>query len=157
MMEKFRQLRWLWITTLVLLLDWMSKDLANHYLTVKGKVLLPVLSLTLVHNPGAAFGMLSTASGWQTSFFEILASLASILLFVWLLLVKPGCRLMPVGLTLILGGALGNLYDRVVQGSVTDFIDFHYQGWNWPVFNIADSAVTIGVIVLMLGLVRKSV
>jgi signal peptidase II len=156
-MGKIRQLKWLWITVLVLWLDFISKDLANHYLKASGVKIFSVLSLSLVHNPGAAFGLLADASGWQVKLFTVIAGLVSLFILVWLMLMSPDSKLMPVGLSLILGGALGNLYDRIVTGVVTDFIDLHYQSWSWPVFNLADSAVTVGVILLMIGLVRKSV
>jgi signal peptidase II len=156
-MDKVRQLRWLWITVLVLLLDFVSKDLANHYLKSLTVKIFPFFNLTLVHNAGAAFGFLADASGWQTEVFVFIAAGISLFILIWLMLMQPNNRLMSIALTLILGGALGNLYDRIVAGEVTDFIDLHYQELHWPVFNIADSAVSVGVFLLIIGLVRKSV
>ena len=156
-MERIKHLRWLWITVLVLLLDFVSKDLANHYLKANTIKVLSMLSLTLVHNSGAAFGLLSDASGWQTEVFIFIAGFLSLLILIWMLALKSDSRLMLIALSLVLGGALGNLYDRIVSGVVTDFIDAHYHEFSWPVFNLADSAVTVGVILLMLGLIRKSV
>jgi signal peptidase II len=157
MFDRLKQWRWLWITVLVLLLDFVSKDLANHYLKSNGIKVFSLLNLTLVHNSGAAFGFLADASGWQTKVFILIAALISALILIWMLMLKTESRLIPIALSLILGGALGNLYDRIVSGVVTDFIDVHYKAIYWPVFNLADSAVTVGVILLMLGLIRKSV
>lgn len=156
-MERVRQLRWLWVTVFVLFFDLVSKDLANHYLKEIHVAIFPFLSLTLVHNTGAAFGFLADASGWQTEVFMGIAAVISLLILIWLVLMQPNNRLMSISLTLILGGALGNLYDRIVYREVTDFIDLHYHALHWPVFNIADSAVTVGVLLLIVGLVRKSV
>jgi signal peptidase II len=157
MFDRLKQWRWLWITVLVLLLDFVSKDLANHYLKSNGIKVFSLLNLTLVHNSGAAVGFLADASGWQTKVFILIAALISALILIWMLMLKTESRLIPIALSLILGGALGNLYDRIVSGVVTDFIDVHYKAIYWPVFNLADSAVTVGVILLMLGLIRKSV
>ena len=157
MFDRLKQWRWLWITVLVLLLDFVSKDLANHYLKSNGIKVFSLLNLTLVHNSGAAVGFLADASGWQTQVFILIAALISALILIWMLMLKTESRLIPIALSLILGGALGNLYDRIVSGVVTDFIDVHYKAIYWPVFNLADSAVTVGVILLMLGLIRKSV
>jgi signal peptidase II len=157
MMEKIKQLRWLWITVLILWLDFVSKDLANHYLKITTLKIFPFLNLTLVHNSGAAFGLLAEASGWQTEVFIIIAGVISVLMLVWLMMLQPNSRVMSIAISLILGGALGNLYDRIVAGRVTDFIDLHYHELHWPVFNIADSGVTVGVFLLMIGLIRKSV
>ncbi len=157
MFDRLKQWRWLWITVLVLLLDFVSKDLANHYLKSSGVKIFSVLNLTLVHNSGAAFGLLADASGWQTEVFIVIAGVISCLILVWMLILKSDSRLIPMALSFVLGGALGNLYDRIVSGVVTDFIDLHYKALYWPVFNLADSAVTVGVVLLMLGLIRKSV
>ncbi len=156
-MGRIKQLRYLWITILVLLLDFVSKDLANHDLQSSTIKICSMLSLTLVHNPGAAFGLLANASGWQREVFAILAAAISLFILIWMMAIKSGSRLIPVALALILGGALGNLYDRMISGVVTDFIDLHYHGLYWPVFNLADSAVSVGMVLLMLGLIRKSV
>jgi signal peptidase II len=157
MMDKIKQLRWLWITVFILWLDFVSKDLANHYLKTMTVKIFPFLNLTLVHNAGAAFGLLAEASGWQTEMFVIIAGVISVLMLVWLMMLQPNSRVMSIAISLILGGALGNLYDRIVAGEVTDFIDAHYHELHWPVFNIADTAVTLGVFLLMIGLIRKSV
>lgn len=105
-------------------------------------------NLVLVMNPGASFSFLADAGGWQKWFFIVLALAIS----VWLVVMirrHAAERLMPTALTLVLGGALGNVIDRVRFGAVVDFLDFHVAGWHWPAFNVADSAITIGVILLV--------
>jgi signal peptidase II len=106
-------------------------------------------NLVLVFNKGAAFSFLRDASGWQTPLFIAFSVIASIIVTV-LLLRSPGRRLLSSGLALILGGALGNLIDRLRFGHVIDFLDFHLMDWHWPVFNVADSAITVGAALLIL-------
>ena len=112
---------------------------------------LPVFNLTLVFNPGAAFSFLSDAGGWQRTFFIVLSSLISIGLVVWLMRLRSGERLTGIALGMILGGALGNLIDRVRLGKVVDFLDFYWREWHWPAFNVADSAITVGVVIMLLA------
>lgn len=107
-------------------------------------------NLTLVFNEGAAFSFLSDAGGWQRWFFIALTSVVSVILLVWLLRLKSTEKLTGIALSLILGGAIGNLIDRVSYGYVVDFLDFHWQQMHWPAFNVADSAITIGVVLLLL-------
>ena len=108
------------------------------------KPVFPWFNLTLQHNTGAAFSFLSNAGGWQRYFFSAVAVVISIALAIWLLRLSPGQWLLALGLGLILGGALGNLWDRLALGYVVDFISVHYGGWYFPAFNIADSAITVG-------------
>ena len=111
-------------------------------------------NLVLAYNKGAAFSMLADAQGWQTPLL-IGFALAAAALVTWLILGNPGKRLLCLGLALILGGAVGNLIDRVRFGHVVDFLDFHALGWHWPAFNVADSAITVGALLLILdGLVH---
>ena len=117
--------------------------------------LLPFLQLTYVHNKGAAFSFLSDAGGWQHLFFVAIASLASIALSYWLWRVPAALRWQACAFALILGGAIGNLIDRLRYGYVIDFIDFYVRQWHWPVFNLADSAITLGVAALCLDILRK--
>jgi signal peptidase II len=141
--------RYLWIAIVVVVLDQLTKYVAADYLVRHGELALaPFLNLALVHNTGAAFGMLSQASGWQNVFFIAVALIAcaAILWIVWRLERKD--LLLTAGLMLILGGAAGNLIDRLVHGYVIDFIDVYYRLWHWPAFNIADSAITIGAVIL---------
>ncbi|WP_456414901.1 signal peptidase II [Thiolapillus sp.] len=112
---------------------------------------LPVFNLTLVFNPGAAFSFLSDAGGWQRMFFIVLTSLIAIGLVIWLMCLRRGERLTGIALGMILGGALGNLIDRVRLGKVVDFLDFYWREWHWPAFNVADSAITVGVVIMLLA------
>ena len=112
--------------------------------------LLPFFNLTYVHNLGAAFSFLSEAGGWQRWFFAALALVISIILSVWLARLQKHETLLAVALALVLGGAVGNLIDRLAYGYVIDFLDVYYQEWHWPAFNIADSAITLGVALMLL-------
>lgn len=105
-------------------------------------------NLVLVFNRGAAFSFLADAPGWQQPFF-IAVALAAAAIVSWMLWRYPARRLLCVGLALILGGALGNLWDRVAYGHVIDFLDFHAMGWHWPAFNVADSAISVGAAILI--------
>ncbi|TAK45079.1 MAG: signal peptidase II, partial [Betaproteobacteria bacterium] len=106
-------------------------------------------NLVLVFNKGAAFSLLAAAPGWQTPLFAAIA-IAAAAFIAFLLVRHPGQRLFCAGLALILGGALGNLWDRLEWGQVVDFLDFHAAGWHWPAFNLADSAITVGAGLLIL-------
>jgi len=106
------------------------------------------LNLVLVFNKGAAFSLLAGASGWQSGFFAAVAAIASVVIAV-LLVRHPANRLFAIGLALILGGALGNLWDRLLWGHVVDFVDVHAAGWHWPAFNVADSGITTGAVLLI--------
>jgi signal peptidase II len=144
-------MKWLWISLLVLVLDQASKLLADAMLALHQPVLLiPSLAITKAYNTGAAFSFLRDASGWQRWFFITLALLVSGILLVWLRRLQAHERRTALALALILGGAIGNLVDRVMYGYVIDFIDVYYGSWHWPTFNIADSAITIGAALLLL-------
>ena len=113
---------------------------------------LPVtgfFNLVLVFNKGAAFSFLAGASGWQTPVFAAISGVAAVVITV-LILRNPGKRMLCAALGLILGGALGNLWDRLLWGHVVDFLDFHAAGWHWPAFNVADSAISVGAALLIL-------
>lgn len=113
--------------------------------------LLPWLNLVLVHNPGAAFGLLSQAGGWQRWFFIAAGLAISAGIAVWLRrAARAGGRWLPAGLSLVLGGALGNLWDRIVRGAVVDFVDVYYGRFHWPAFNVADAAISVGAAILIL-------
>jgi signal peptidase II len=152
-------IRYLWMSGLVVVLDQASKYAAAKYLIRHAEVeLLPFLNLTLVYNAGAAFGFLSGGSGWQNLLFSAIAVVACVAIFVMLRGLKAGDWVLAVALTLILGGAIGNLIDRIAHGYVIDFIDFHFGGWHFWTFNIADSAITIGAIALIadaFGLLKR--
>lgn len=141
---------WLWLAALVLVFDQASKLWADGALELYERIeLLPGFNLTLVYNRGAAFSLLSDAAGWQRWFFAAFAIIISAVILVWLRRVVRNDRLQAGGLTLVLGGALGNVWDRLVHGHVIDFIDLYYGDWHWPAFNIADSAITLGVVLLL--------
>lgn len=149
--------RYLWIAIVVLVFDQLTKFAAMDYLAQYGEVnIAPFLNLVLVHNTGAAFGFLSNAGGWQNIFFIIVAVTASIFILwmSWRLSAKD--KLLATGLMLVLGGALGNLADRLIHGYVIDFVDVYYQNWHWPAFNVADSAITIGAVLLLLDTLNRS-
>ncbi len=144
--------KYLLLMLLVLVLDQLSKWwVLSNYQPYEVQSLLPVFNMTLVFNKGAAFSFLSDAGGWQRWFFIGLSSLVSVVLLIWLLRLKVGEQLTAWSLALILGGALGNLVDRVRLGQVVDFLDFHWQHWHWPAFNVADSAITVGVVLMLLS------
>ncbi len=148
-------MKWFWLSGVVLILDQCSKLIADALLQFNQPVpLLPFLDLHKVYNPGAAFSFLSNASGWQRWFFVGLTLVVSLVLAVWLRRLQAGQARLALALSLILGGALGNLIDRVMYGYVIDFIDLYYGGWHWPVFNVADSAITVGAGLLILDAMR---
>ncbi|MCW5588403.1 MAG: lipoprotein signal peptidase [Legionellales bacterium] len=150
MKEKKGQLRWLWLSIIIIILDQATKYLAAHHLLLgEPKVLLPFFNFTLAFNTGSAFSFLHQAGGWQVWFFSGLASGVSIILLVWLASLTQQKRLLACGIVCILGGAIGNLIDRVRFGYVIDFLDFHWQHWHWPIFNIADTAVFIGACLII--------
>lgn len=150
-------LRFVWVAVVVLAFDQLTKFLAVDYLIRHSEIhLAPFLNLVLIHNTGAAFGFLSNAGGWQNIFFIIVAVTASIFILwmSWRLSAKD--KLLATGLMLVLGGALGNLTDRLIHGYVVDFIDVYYGAWHWPAFNMADSAITIGAALLVIDALRAS-
>ncbi len=138
--------RWLWLSLLVIVLDQATKQLAESLLTLYESVeVLPVFDLTLLYNKGAAFSFLDDQDGWQRWFFIVLAIGVCSILLGWLLRLKREEQWTAVALSLIIGGAIGNVIDRILFGKVIDFLHFHYQQHYFPAFNIADSAITIGV------------
>lgn len=142
---------WLGISAGVVALDQLTKWLAEQWLVFQQPVpVMPSFNLTLMYNTGAAFSFLATASGWQRWFFSLLALTVSGVLVVWLSRLKAGQGRLGLALALILGGAVGNLIDRLLHGHVIDFIQLYYQQWYWPAFNIADSAITVGAVLLVL-------
>jgi len=144
--------RWLWLSMLVIVLDQATKWLAAAMLDpYRPLPLVPLLNLTLMYNEGAAFSFLADAGGWQRWFFACFAILMSVMLVIWLLRLGAREHLMAAALSLVVGGAVGNLIDRVLTGRVVDFIDLYVGDWHWPAFNVADSAITLGVVLLLLG------
>jgi len=144
-------LKWLWLSVLALVLDQGSKLLVDNSMQLFQSIpLMPYFNLTYVRNTGAAFSFLSDAGGWQRWFFAGLALLMSIVIAVWLSRLKQHETLMAAALALVLGGAVGNLIDRLAYGYVIDFLDVYVNSWHWPAFNIADSAIVLGVGIMLL-------
>jgi len=147
---------WLWLSVAVIGLDQATKFLVTRFLELYDRVeVLPVLDFTLLHNTGAAFSMLANASGWQRNFFIGLAFAVSAMLLVWIWRTPRGEKLLPFALALILGGALGNVIDRILHGYVIDFVHVHWGEAYFPAFNVADSAITIGAILLIVDAFRE--
>lgn len=145
------------LSLLVILLDQWSKSLALDHLDYGRPVhLLPVLNLTLQYNTGAAFSFLSDAGGWQRWFFSAVAVVASLVICVWLVRLKRGEQLLAVSLSLILGGAIGNLWDRLQLGYVVDFVSVHYGVHYFPTFNVADAAVSVGAALMILDAIIQA-
>jgi signal peptidase II len=156
-----KSMHWLWLSTLVVLLDQITKQAAEQFLLLhKAIAVIPSFNLTLMYNEGAAFSFLSNAGGWQRWFFIVLSSVISIALIIWLRqLQKSGSaqnkKFLSAGIALILGGAIGNLIDRILYGHVIDFIQVYYADFYWPAFNIADSAITLGVGLLIIDMFQE--
>lgn len=143
---------WLVLSALVIVLDQLTKWVVVSELQLYQQVPIidDLFSFTLAYNTGAAFSFLADASGWQRWLFAVIAVVVSIVLCVWLARLDRSKKLEAIALALILGGAIGNLYDRVIHGKVTDFILVHWQqSWFFPAFNIADSAITVGAALLL--------
>lgn len=141
---------WLILTVLIIAFDQYSKYLILESFHLNQiKVLTPFLNLMLTFNSGSAFGFLSMAGGWQVLFLIVFVSVVVIILFVWLLRLRRNEYLLAIALSLILGGAMGNLSDRVRWGYVVDFVDFHIGAWHFATFNVGDSAVCVGAFLLI--------
>ena len=149
-------LQYLWLSLTVLVLDLYTKYLASSQLEYAIPVpVIPHFNLTLLHNTGAAFSFLASESGWQRWFFILLASGVSMALVRWVYVLKND-RWLAVALCLVLGGALGNLYDRITLGYVVDFLHLYWGDYHFPAFNIADSAISVGAAMLVLDLFRNN-
>ena len=145
--------KWLVLAIVVIALDLATKSwFVAHFREGEQVAITGFFSLILAYNTGAAFSFLAGHDAWARWLLTCIAIVASVFL-VWMLR-RGGHRMMMAGLALILGGALGNLWDRIVGGRVTDFLLFHYAGWYWPAFNVADSAITVGAALLILDSFR---
>ena len=143
------------LALIVLVLDLITKRWVEASLVYGEQIpLTSFFNLVLTYNAGAAFSFLSDASGWQRWFFTIVSIGASVLI-IYLLRKHAAERLFCIALSLILGGALGNLWDRVTLGHVVDFLDFHVAGYHWPAFNVADSAISVGAVLLVIDSFRQ--
>ncbi len=148
-------LKWIWVSLLVIVLDQLTKLWASSALDYGVPVaVLPSFNLTLLHNTGAAFSFLSEAGGWQRWFFALVALVISAIILVWLKRLSGEKVWLALALALVLGGAMGNVWDRITLGYVVDFIQLYYQQWYWPAFNIADSAIFIGAVMLVIDSLR---
>lgn len=149
-------LKWLWLSALVIVLDQITKYMVTDSLHLFQSIpILPSLNLVLAHNTGAAFSFLSDAGGWQRWFFVVLAIGISIVIVIWISRLKTDERRLAVALSLVLGGAIGNVWDRIAHGYVVDFIDVYYGSWHWPAFNVADSAIFVGAALLIIDALFK--
>lgn len=149
--------KWIWLSVAVILLDQLTKQLvAANFQLHESVAIIPMFNLTLAHNPGAAFGFLGQAGGWQRWFFALIAVAVSIGIAYWLKQMKQDKLWEAVGLALVLGGAVGNLVDRIIHGYVIDFLDVYYQVWHWPTFNVADIGISVGAVVLIIDALRSS-
>jgi signal peptidase II len=157
MQIKKLQIIWFLLSLFIIGLDQLSKYLITHTLDLWQSIpLIPgFFDFTLRHNTGAAYSFLDSASGWQRWFFIGLALIISAVIIVWMRKLSIKEKLEGYALALILGGALGNLCDRVIHGYVIDFILFYYEKWQFPAFNIADSAISIGVVLLIPSLFKS--
>jgi signal peptidase II len=148
-------LSWLGLALAVILLDQLTKTLiVNEFQLGDSREVTGFFNLVRAHNLGAAFSFLAGAAGWQRWFFVGLGIAASIFI-VWMLKTHPGETLFCLAVSLILGGALGNVIDRLVHGYVVDFIQVHWRGWYFPSFNVADSAITLGAATLIFDEIRR--
>lgn len=139
---------WLSISTVIVLIDQLTKQLIENSFQLYERIaVMPFFNLTLAYNEGAAFSFLSDAGGWQRWFFLILTCIISVVLFFWLK--KSEHKGESLALSLILGGAIGNFIDRLLFGHVIDFLDVYYETHHWPAFNVADMAISGGVMVLI--------
>ncbi|NIC07636.1 signal peptidase II [Billgrantia bachuensis] len=145
-----KPLRWLWLAVAVVALDLATKALMSSLLSYGQPVeVLPFFNLTLLHNTGAAFSFLAGHPGWQRWFFALVGIGACIGLTIWMSRLKADERFLGASLALVIGGALGNLYDRLMHGYVVDFLSFHVAGWYYPAFNVADIGITLGAVGLI--------
>ena len=144
-------LRWLWLSAAIVLADQLTKWWVVTSLELYDRIpLLPVFAITRLHNTGAAFSFLAAAGGWQRWFFVVIAFAVTALVCVWLKRMPPkGQGWLAASLALIVGGAVGNVIDRVFRGHVVDFLSVHWDRWYFPAFNVADSAICVGVGVML--------
>lgn len=156
MQRDWTRLLWLWLAVAIIVVDQLSKVWALEVVGPKSPWnILPFFDLTLAFNTGAAFSFLANAGGWQTWLFNGLALVVTLLLSHWLTQTSRGARLLPIAYALVIGGAWGNVIDRIRLGKVVDFFDFYWGQYHWPIFNVADIAICVGVGLLILDSVRQ--
>ncbi len=150
-------LRWLWLALVVVVVDQATKLVAEQLLVVYEPVaVLPFFNFFLTYNVGAAFSFLRDAGGWQRWLFAAVSTGVGVFIVLWLQRIPGNQKWLACALALVLGGAVGNLIDRLLRagGGVLDFIDIYYGAWHWPAFNIADSAISVGAVMLLWSAVR---
>ncbi|SEA41332.1 signal peptidase II [Lonsdalea quercina] len=144
-------LRWLWLALVVLVVDLGSKQwVMTHFQLGESLPLIPFFNLTYAHNPGAAFSFLADKDGWQRWFFAVIALAITAALLVLMYRSSASQKLNNIAYAMIIGGAVGNLTDRLVHGYVIDFVDFYINDWHYPIFNIADAGICIGALLIVL-------
>jgi signal peptidase II len=149
-------LRFLWLTAIVFVLDqWTKVSVVEHIELYQSIEITGFFNLTYVRNYGAAFSFLADSGGWQRWFFTIIALVVSVVIIRWLSQTNKTQLMLPIAFCLILGGALGNVYDRLVLGYVVDFLSFYYNDWYFPAFNIADSAISLGAFLLIVDMFKN--
>ena len=151
-------LRWLWLTLAVVLVDQSTKELAEVYLVRHQPVAVVAhLNLTLTYNTGAAFSFLRDAGEWKRWLLSGVAVAVSAVIALWLWRLPPRSGWLACALSLVLGGATGNLIDRLLRpgGGVVDFVDLYYADWHWPAFNVADSAISVGAVMLLVSVLQR--
>jgi signal peptidase II len=149
-------LRFLWISTIIFMFDqWTKYAIVDSMRLYESIQITSFFNLTYVHNYGAAFSFLYDAGGWQVYFLSTVALLVSALILWWLRQATKEQLLLPVAFSFILGGALGNVFDRIMHGYVIDFLDFYYGTYHWPAFNVADSAIFIGAALLIIDMFKN--
>lgn len=149
-----KNLLWCWLSLIIVLLDQLSKYFVTASLSpYQPQPILPFFNLTLMHNTGAAFGFLAQHPVLSLWLFGSIAIMMSIILIIWMYRLPPYRHWQACALALVLGGALGNLIDRFIHGYVVDFLDFYYNNWHFAAFNIADSAISVGAVMLLLDVI----
>jgi signal peptidase II len=150
-MQHQGNLRWLWLSFAIVILDRWTKLLVMQHLSLHSPyAVMPFLNFTLTFNTGTAFSFLSFASGWQIWLFVGLAVIVCLSILIWMSRIPRQAYWLAASLALIFGGALGNLIDRLYYGYVIDFIDVYVKNWHYPTFNLADSAICVGVVILII-------
>lgn len=146
---RWKNLLWLLISAVIIVLDqWSKLAVADQFVLYESRPVTDFFNLVLVHNHGAAFSFLADAGGWQRIFFSAVAIIVSMVLVVWLCRLSEKERVLAIALPLVIGGAIGNLIDRLAYGYVIDFLDFYVGSYHWPAFNVADIAVSTGAFLL---------
>ncbi|MEX1201034.1 MAG: signal peptidase II [Methylophaga sp.] len=149
-------LKYLWLSLVIIIADQISKTVMVNWLDLYETVpVMPFFNLTLARNSGAAFSFLAGAGGWQRWFFVVLAAVISSVLIIWMRRLAQTAKLEAISLALIIGGAIGNVIDRLIYGYVIDFLDVYAGSYHWPAFNVADSAICVGAVLLIIDSFRK--